>query len=324
MTRRRLKRERDRGFTLASMMVGLALGLLATFAALAIFQVMRTAYATVVDGVSIEERGQRALFILSHTIRQAGWIPAQVALAPAHPAPAPPIEGRDDCAQPSLHMQWQTPSRTQAPMQCARAGVNGSDALLVRVSGSGLAADPTLPDGTMSDCGGYALPARAIVQTRGLALPHHASTNLFYVGVGGDGVPQLLCRYPTRQGSRLLAGSYTAGTLVRGVETLQLRYGMDFDGDGRIDRFVPARELPAQGSAGWHRVHAVQIALVVRGERPALASGTAQRLRLFPPDDASHADEQVFVPNRHPRLRRRVFATTVRLRNPSPCQGLIC
>ncbi|KAI3590114.1 Type IV fimbrial biogenesis protein PilW [Cupriavidus sp. U2] len=324
MTCRRLTHGNARGFTLASLMVGISLGLIATFAALATFQVMRTAYATVVDGVLIEERGQRALFILAHSIRQAGWIPAHVALAPAHPAPVPPIEGRDDCAQPSLHTQTQTPSRTQSPMQCARGGVNGSDALLVRVSGSGLAADPTLPDGTMSDCGGYALPARAIVRASGAALPHHASTNLFYVGTGGDGVPQLLCRYPTRQGSRLLAGAHTAGTLVRGVEMLQLRYGIDSDGDGRIDRFVPARELPTQGSAGWHRVHAVQIAVVIRGERPTLAPGTTQRLTLFPGDGASHADDQVFMPARHPRLRRRVFATTVRLRNPSPCQGIIC
>lgn len=318
MMRRRLKR--NQGFTLASLMVGVALGLVATLAALATFQVMRAAYATVVDGVLIEERGQRALFILAHAIRQAGWIPAQVALAPAHPAPAPPVEGRDDCAQPSLHTQTQT----QAPMQCARSGVNGSDALLVRVSGSGLACDATLPDGTMSDCGGYALPARAIAQAKGTALPHHASTNLFYVGLGSDGVPQLLCRYPTRQGSRLLAGSYTAGTLVRGVETLQLRYGMDFDGDGRIDRFVPARELSAHGPADWHRVHAVQIALVLRGERPTLAPGKPLPLTLFPHDGATHADDQVFVPDKHPRLRRRVFATTVRLRNPSPCQGALC
>lgn len=308
MTRRRL--EQARGFTLAGTMVGIALGLIATFAAFATFQVMRDAYATVVDGVQIEERGQRALSILTHAIRQAGWIPAQVALAPAHPAPVPPIEGRDDCALPSL--------QAQAQMQCARAGVHGSDALLVRVSGSGMAADPTLPDGTMSDCGGYALPARAIVAAKGGRLPHHASTNLFYVGLASDGAPQLLCRYPSREGSRLLAGTQTAGTLVRGVETLQLRYGVDLDGDGRIDRFVPSRELPVQNSAIWHRVHAVQIALVVRGDRATAPPGTIQQLSLFPPDGNGNAE--VFVPTRQPRLRRRVFATTVRLRNPSPCQ----
>lgn len=310
MTRRQL--QHARGFTLAGMMVGIALGLIVTFAALSTFEVMRQAYASAVDGVLIEERGQRALSIVTHAIRQAGWIPARIALAPAHPAPVSPIEGRDDCALPSV--------QAQAQMQCARAGVQGSDALLVRVSGSGLAADPTLPDGTMSDCGGYALPARAIVPAKGGRLPHHASTNLFYVGLASDGTPQLLCRYPSREGSRLLAGTQTPGTLVRGVETMQLRYGVDLDGDGKVERFVPAAEMSAQGSAVWHRVHAVQVAVVVRGDRVTVPPNVTQRLTLFPPDDNGHADDQIFEPTRQPRLRRRVFATTVRLRNPSPCQ----
>ncbi|GJG96629.1 PilW family protein [Cupriavidus pauculus] len=308
-----IRSRRHGGFTLAGTMVGIALGLIATLAALTSFQLMRDAYANVVDGMLIEELGQRALSVLAHAIRQAGWIPAHVALAPAHPTPAPPLEGRDDCAQPTF--------RTH--MQCARAGVLRSDALLVRMSGSGLAADPTLSDGTMSDCGGYALPARA-ARHGDAALPFHASTNFFYIGRASDGVPQLLCRYPSRLGGRVNAATQTAGTLVRGVETMQLRYGVDVDDDGRIDRFVPARAWHTQGSAGWHRVRAVQIALVVRGDRPTVAPSTSQRLTLLPSTGPDDADDQVFVPATDPHLRRRVFATTVRLRNPSPCRESLC
>lgn len=306
-------RRRAAGFTLAGMMVGVALGMLAMLAVLACLQVVRDAYASVVDSVLIEERGQRALAIVSHAIRQAGWIPAHVALAPAHAAPASPVEGRDDCALPWL----------QSGLQCGRSGVHASDALLVRVSGSGLAADPTLPDGTMTDCGGYPLPARAVA-AEGSRPPYHASANLFYIGTGGDGVPQLLCRYPSRQGNRVRSDAHTAGTLVRGVETMQLRYGVDIDGDGALDRFVPADAWHAQGPAGWHRVRAVQIALVVRGDRPTLAPGTVQTLRLFPMDGTDTADAYTFQPTTHPRLRRRAFLTTVRLRNPSPCQEALC
>lgn len=303
---------RHRGFTLAGMMVGVTLGMIATFAALASLQVMRNAYASIVDSVLIEERGQRALAVLTHAIRQAGWIPGIVALAPAHPTPAPPIEGRDDCAQPRFHTQ----------MQCTRAGVNGSDALMTRVSGSGVADDPTLPDGTMSDCGGYALPGRAI-RVGDDPLPYHASANFFYIGTASDGVPQLLCRYPSRQGSRVQSDSHTAGTLVRGVETMQLRYGVDTDDDGKVDRFVPASAWNAQVAAGWHRVRAVQIALVVRGDRPTVSPAATQPLQLFPSDDTEAAGD-TFQPTTHLRQRRRVFATTVRLRNPSPCREAIC
>ena len=224
------------------------------------------------------------------------------------------MEGRDDCGQPSVN----------AGVQCARTGVASSDALLVRMSGSGPEADDTLPDGTMSDCGGYALPASALAAADGAA-PHHAATNLFYVGTGNDGVPQLLCRYPTRQGTRVLPDTYTSGTLIRGVETMQFRYGVDLDGDGDVDRFLSARSLHAQGASTWHRVRAVQIALVIRGERRTILADPGRTLTLLPPqDEDGDAGDQTFRPPARSQLRRRVFATTVRLRNPSPCLEALC
>jgi len=316
------RRACHRGFTLVRTMVGMALGLIVVLAALATFQLIRDGYTAVADDVLIEERGLRALGILSHAVRQAGWIPEAVAWQPAHPSPVAPVEGRDDCARPAIG----------AAMSCGGSGVLKSDALLLRVSGSGLPDDPTLPDGTMSDCGGYALPARAIAATAGPATTaddgapaHHAATNAFYIGLGNDGVPQLLCRYPSRQGQRVQAVSHTAGTLVRGVESLQLRYGVDADDDGKVDRFVQARTLQAEDSTAWHRVRAVQIVVVVRGDRPTMAPNSAAPLTLFPePATAGEGDDLSLRPAMHPRFRRRVFATTVRLRNPSPCREALC
>lgn len=304
----------DRGFSLVGTMVGVALGMVAMLAALAMFQVMRDGYASVADSVMIEERGQRALAIVSHAVRQSGWIPALVASAPAQPSPLAPVEGRDDCALPAL----------DTDLHCARAGVSGSDTLLVRLSGSGLTADPTLPDHTMADCSGYALPAQA-ARDDNMPPPFHAAINLFYIGIGDDGVPQLLCRYPRRQRTRILGGLYTAGTPVRGVETMQLRYGVDEDGDGEADHFMTARSLLARDAAAWHSIRAVQIALVVRGERPTVSPGPVQPLAMLPPLAGSDAaDDERFLPATHPNLRRRVFATTVRLRNPSPCEASTC
>ncbi|WP_237380155.1 PilW family protein [Cupriavidus sp. SW-Y-13] len=308
------RRLHSQGFALVDMMVGLALGMLVTVAVLLSFWAARDAYASVADSMEIEERGQRALAIIGHAVRQAGWIPGQVAFSPLHPAPVPPIEGRDNCAMPSI----------DASLNCARAGVLRSDALLVRVSGSGRATDPTLPDGTMSDCGGYALPARAFPPD-GAPLPHHAATNLFYIGIASDGVPQLLCRYPSRQGTRVRATRYTAGTLVRGVETLQLRYGIDANGDGAVERFLSAQGVDALGAHTWHRVRAVQIAVVIRGERPTVLYAWRQRLSLLPVAAGEDAvDDDAFTPKSKPALRRRTFVSTIRLRNPSHCMEGLC
>ena len=84
-------RSQHHGFTLVGMMIGVALGTIAMLAALTMWQVMRDAYASVADGIEIEERGQRALAIIAHAIRHAGWIPAHVALEPCllYTSPSP-------------------------------------------------------------------------------------------------------------------------------------------------------------------------------------------------------------------------------------------
>ncbi|WP_035884774.1 PilW family protein [Cupriavidus metallidurans] len=283
-------RSQQHGFTLVGMMIGVALGTIAMLAALTMWQVMRDAYASVADGIEIEERGQRALAIIAHAIRHAGWIPAQVALEPAHPAPQGPLEGHDDCGAPSI----------DDGLECGRRGVRGSDALLVRFSGSGRATDPSLADGTMTDCSGYALPAKTVGD--GIAPPaHHAATNVFYIGNGSDGVPQLLCRYPRRSDNRAQAHAYTSGTLVRGVESMQLRFGMVDEGDGqgesdRVPALLDAQDVARQRQLAWHHVRAVQVTLVVQGHRPTVSRAP----------------------------RQRTFTTTVRLRNPSPCREALC
>lgn len=310
-------RTRACGFTLTGMMVGMALAIVASLAAGACFLVVRNAYAAVADSILMEERGHRALGVIAQLVRQAGWIPAQVSLASGHPAPTPPVEGHDDCGQPAI---------ATLPA-CGRAGVNRSDALLVRFSGSGAAHDPTLADGTTTDCSGYALPARAAEATEhgDAPMPHHAATNLLYVGMGSDGVPQLLCRYPRRQGGHVQATTYTSGTLIRGIETLQFRYGIDADGDGKVDTFLRASHFAAHRHADWHRVRTIQVALVVLGERPTQLRDSPRSLRLLPGlNDGDNDHDQTFLPTTRPELRRRVFATTVRLRNPSPCREAVC
>lgn len=303
-----------RGFTLTGMMVGMALGLLASVLAVAAFHVVRQAYATLADSFMMAERGHRALGIVAQLVRQAGWIPGQVSMAPGHPAPTVPLEGHDDCGRPAIALS----------VPCGARGVHRSDALRVRFSGSSASATPTLPDGTMTDCGGYALAASA-AHIDGQPPSHHAAMNLLYIGTGSDGVPQLLCRYPRRLDREMQAVAYTSGTLVRGVEAMQLRYGVDDDGDGAVDAYLRARDLRARGDAGWHRVRTVQVALVVRGDRataPALPHTALALLPALSPGDTD--DDLSFLPVAQPQLRRRVFSATIRLRNPSPCTERLC
>ncbi|MGT2494068.1 PilW family protein [Cupriavidus basilensis] len=168
----------------------------------------------------------------------------------------------------------------------------------MRFSGSGRAQDPTLPDQTMTDCSGYALPAasawrrchrkRRYLCRCELALCSQwcrwrAATVDAAIPAGAtDGVQQ---------------GNWTSGALVRGLETMQLRYGIDTDGDGKTDTFLRAEELRARGEAAWHEVRVVRVALVLRGERPLPRAAAAAALVLFPPPGpGAHGGDLVFDP----------------------------
>ncbi|WP_454722414.1 MULTISPECIES: PilW family protein [Cupriavidus] len=309
---RTARRRRGQGFTLIELMTGLVLGLLVGALAASSFHAVHSAYRTAVDLVLLEERGQRALAIIAQSIRHGGWLPDTAATPPTPATPA--ISGRGDCGQPGI----------AAVPTCARPGINGSDALLVRFSGSAHARQPAQPDRTMVDCSGYALAAQSVEgdgDGDGTGSPY-AGTNLLYVGRGGDGEPQLLCRYASRRDGQAQAGSWTSGALVRGVETMRLRYGIDTTGDGQPDTFVPAEEIGRRGLPAWHGVLAVQVALVLRGERPVAQRARAPALMLFPP--AAQDSAVVFEPADQPALPRRVFAASVRLRNPAPCTEALC
>ncbi|MEZ5543367.1 MAG: PilW family protein [Pseudomonadota bacterium] len=88
---------------------------------------------------------------------------------------------------------------------------------------------------------------------------------------GGDTVPSL---YRTA----LAGGRLVASAVVRGVEQLQLQFGIDRDRDGAVDEFVDA---PAAGDSGsWLRVLAVRCWLLLRSECPETGYTDASRYRL--------------------------------------------
>ena len=311
----RSARTRARGFSLVELMVGMTLGLIASAAAGAAFLNAHAAYLAATDRVLIEERGQRALAILSTLLRQSGW-PGEPASGTAGTAGTdlPVVSGADNCGQPAM---------ATVPA-CARAAPGQSDALLVRFSGSGLPAAPAQPDDTMTDCSGYPVAASAANVAAAAPTAGYVAENLLYVAAGADGVPQLLCRYPARRNGLIDGSGWTSGALVRGVESLQLRYGVDMDQDGRPERFETASAIPALGEAAWQRVVAVQIAIAVRGDRPGSATPVRSSGADTPALPGTAAADLPPAAPAQAGTARRVFAATVRLRNAPRCQETLC
>lgn len=125
---------------------------------------------------------------------------------------------------------------------------------------------------------------------------------LYYIGKRDDAAanpPALMRRSLNYNGA--VAGA--PEELIEGVESMQVLYGEDTNGDGSADRQVAATAV-----ADWAQVVGVRLALLMRGEEE---SDSATNTATY---DLAGAQIDPVNDRRH----RRVFATTIQLRNRTP------
>lgn len=124
----------------------------------------------------------------------------------------------------------------------------------------------------------------------------------FYVGVGASGAPALYQLRLALQGGTTTS-AFMPEELVEGIESLQIRYGLDTDGDAAIDSWVDADAV-----GDWMEVLSIEVTLLARapeeyGTEVDAADYTLGAMTFDPVDD---------------RRLRQVFSTTVGVRNRLP------
>lgn len=305
----------SRGATLVELLIGTVVGLIVLGIALQLTLVARARYQRIADEALIEDRGTQALELLTTAIQQAGWITDVPTSRPERQWTSldepPSIQGADDCRARNL-----TPTRIECQ---ERGAVRGSDALAVRFAGKGSPTDKSRVDDQIFDCLGNAVPEGVAGNSDD---PRGGVMLLYITEASADNEPQLMCRSLSRNTGEL---SKDMPAMVRGIETLQLLYTVGAT-DGTSIKLLSARSLTRDQ---WHRVQAVHIALVVRGEYsdPNAAGKPTPRLALFPllplPEGDITRQDLEFTPTKTQR-RRAAFTTTVRLRNPLACEVDVC
>lgn len=220
------------GHTLLELTIAIALGLVVTMGAVALYRSQRAAFTAAADQERMREAGMTALVLIGDQIQMAGFAPATVFAAPALMplfgcAGARPI-GPDD-----------------APACETLAGNARSDGLAVHYVGDAVSTWPSAT-GQPTDCLGQS------VAESGGALDAGSATivNRYYAKTSGStGEPELYCEGAGRPG--------VAQPLVEGVERLRLRYwiaGVQY----AVDASAVARDQ-------WSRVVGVDLCVQVRG-----------------------------------------------------------
>ena len=298
---------RQRGWTLPELMVGAAVGFAVVVLAAALLLGAHASFMAQDDAASIEDSGRFALAALGRAVRQAAYVDWEqpVELLGGGAAQVAGLDARSlSGALPAL----------ASPLGAA---VNGSDVLALRFAGAS--------DGSVVNCAGFEV-----------ADADHG-WSIFYVAKGADGRGELRCKY---RGT----SAWRSDALVRGVDALQVLYGVDTDmpEDGIPDTYLSASAIAARDAAivlerthpaarqrefnrktYWKRVCAIRIGLLLHGERTLRQGDAPPVFHLFGraySDAAGAADPGVVLDTaRLPGMlryrERRLFGATFLLRN---------
>ncbi|MFZ4550795.1 MAG: PilW family protein [Aquabacterium sp.] len=234
-----------RGVTLPELMIGLALGLLISAAALGLLwgseRTQRTARAL----AQMSEDASLAHQILRHHLLLAGWqMPA----------------GESPGARPMAVFACQggvSADTEAAPMTDWRClDTSGPDALIVRYEADRHNTLPTV-DHEPTDCLGHHVDP--IPSETPDALPHTWVDNRFVVKAGA-----LRCKGP---------GLGPAQPMVDNILDMQIQLGLSAEpgsspGTSRVMHYLSPHDMGPVGHARWQRVRAVRICLIVRSPTP--------------------------------------------------------
>ncbi|MET4579517.1 PilW family protein [Ottowia thiooxydans] len=323
---RQSSRQRHRGLTLVEVLVAITLMLLITVATVSLYSVNASSKRTVDGSQQLDDVARFAFHLIGEAARNAGY--ANVALLSRGiesggglAVPGGTVSNLFDLCEttantipcPVLGFDNSTVTSSNFGSRNSNAP-NASDSLGIRFYGSGAdgRTGKPLADGTMRTCNGTAVAASSPGMPTTVG---ELGLSIFYVDTDSN-EPSLYCYSDPGTASR------DKNAIVRGVESMQIMYGVDLclpladpacSRDGVPDRWVSAADV---GDANWRFVKAIRVGLVVRG-----APGSAQvssTAALFPLGaDFSNGNTEAglsFTPPADGRLRR-TYVTTFLLRN---------
>lgn len=152
--------------------------------------------------------------------------------------------------------------------------VNGSDVLVVRFPGSA-----TLANGNVVNCAGF------VVNRATNPVEIDRGWSIFYVAKNSYGEPELRCKY---RGNT----EWDSQAIVSGVESFQVLYGIDTDGDGLANQYLNAaaiNKLDAKKNttfSHWTEVASVRISLLLHAPNKVSRNDAADKFDLFGSDYA--------------------------------------
>ena len=299
----------QRGLTMVELLVSLVLASLVTLAVTALYSVSVSSFKTVDAGQEIQESGRFALEVIGEAARVAGYQNYTQRDGSGNENTRRFVATTFPTVRGFNNANVASPSSSSDDGATDNGGYNASDTLALRFHGSSVLNDATTPDGSIIDCQGVAqnYPASG----------NDVALSLFWVKVDSSGEPSLQCI--SRGNPTAISLTRNTQPILKGVESFQVMYGLDTDGDAVPEKWVSGQIITT--TADWAKVVAIRVGMVIRGDIGSAQgpSANADQNKLYPlgKEFTGTSTETGLVFNvPDDRRLRRVFNATYKLRNP--------
>lgn len=302
---------RERGMTLVELMISLVISSLIVIASAAFLLGSSRTSATQDAAGQLQDNARYITELMTRNIQQAGFQNYVYGSAGAEKRReiAPPVDGEPDIRG------WENSaagtSTDHGSHDRSTNRVNNSDTLVLRFQGMSSTVTTVtgttsvtnyVVDGSMIDCRG-----QPVAQTDGST---DRAYSIFEIRrASSTAEPELRCKYLGT------SGTFVSEVIARGVETLQVMFGLDTDGNSVADSWKTAKQTDLANA--WSKVTSVRVGLVIRSPSPVAVGAAGGSFKpLGDPFTGSSTDDPggTLTVSDDGRLRR-VVTFTVNVRN---------
>lgn len=315
-----------KGFTLIELMISLFVGAFILAGVMFTYLGMKVTTSETMDLGELQESGRLAMDILKRDIEMSGFWGSYTAIPDANLfIGGVPVAPANDCSEGQNNASFPVISNrnfislfaTDDVMNCIDSSKENSDILQVkRVLGQ----DSTGQLTSANQQYFISTPKIArIVNGTGGVIPTNGNEqvweylhNVYFIQDQNYTLNGETISIPTLRRMRLTRGRMSAETIMEGVESMRFLFGLDTNGDSRVDTYRGVENMnQTDWEQGTAKILTVQIFLLVRTFEPNPGNSPGEQTFILGGDTPATLKTLTFDDD----FRRKLLTSTVRLMN---------
>jgi type IV pilus assembly protein PilW len=316
------------GFTIIEVMVALLVGAFLLGGVMFTYVGMRTTADETLDIGELQEAGRLAMDVLKQDIEMAGFFGTLNQTPDVTFLTNIPSQPSKDCSEGDNNGSFPAASgsafryvyarqvTSASVLNCISNANEGTDVIQLKgLLGTEMSAASSATNRyymlTEVNSGSIIKGTGAVIATPGNSRVWEYFHNVYYIADQSFQYNGNNISVPTLMRQRLTSTGMSSETIMEGVEHVRFLFGMDVNGDGRVDQYRPSENM---SRFDWEQQNAniatVQVFLLVRTLTESRKTAEVQNFTLGGDAEGERRDL-----NYNDRYRRKLFVSTIGLMN---------